>query len=136
MLVGLVERVARRMRAAGRVGRTVVLRLRFDDFSRATRSHTLPRATAHTHTLLGALRSLLAAATPVIERRGITLIGISVANLDKGGAVQLELPLDRYSGLALDEALDRVREKFGTGAVTRATLLGRDEGWSVPMLPD
>jgi DNA polymerase-4 len=136
MLVGLVERVARRMRTAGRVGRTVVLRLRFDDFSRATRSHTLPRATAHTHTLLGALRSLLAGAMPVIERRGITLIGISVANLDNGGAVQLELPLDRYSGFALDEALDRVREKFGTGAVTRATLLGRDEGWSVPMLPD
>jgi DNA polymerase-4 len=135
-LVGLVDRVARRLRAAGRVGRTVVLRLRFDDFSRATRSHTLPRATAHTHTLLGALRSLLAAAMPMIERQGITLIGISVANLDDGRAIQLELPLDRYSGNALDEALDKVREKFGTGAVTRATLLGRDDGWSVPMLPD
>ena len=47
-LVGLVDRVTRRMRAAGRVGRTVVLRLRFDDFSRATRSHTLPsRDRAH-----------------------------------------------------------------------------------------
>ena len=48
VLVGLVDRVTRRMRAAGRVGRTVVLRLRFDDFSRATRSHTLHRATAET----------------------------------------------------------------------------------------
>ena len=47
-LVGLVDRVTRRMRAARRVGRTVVLRLRFDDFSRATRSHTLPHATAET----------------------------------------------------------------------------------------
>ncbi len=41
-VVALVDRVTRRMRAAGRVGRTVVLRLRFADFSRATRSHTLP----------------------------------------------------------------------------------------------
>ena len=48
-LLGLVDRVTRRMRAAGRVGRTVVLRLRFDDFSRATRSGTLQRATAETH---------------------------------------------------------------------------------------
>ena len=51
MLVGLVDRVTRRMRAAGRVGRTVMLRLRFDDFSRATRSHTMPRATAESRPL-------------------------------------------------------------------------------------
>src|SRR5207249_11482608 len=51
VLVGLVDRVTRRMRAAGRIGRTVVLRLRFDDFSRATRSHTLPFGTAHTQTV-------------------------------------------------------------------------------------
>ena len=43
VVLGLVDRVTRRMRAARRIGRTVVLRLRFDDFSRATRSHTLPR---------------------------------------------------------------------------------------------
>ena len=83
------------MRAAGRVGRTVVLRLRFDDFSRATRSHTLPRATAHTQTILATVRGLLAAAMPLIERRGLTLVGIAVANLDDDGAVQLALPFDR-----------------------------------------
>src|SRR5712691_5281714 len=59
VVVGLVDRVTRRMRAAGRVGRTVVLRLRFDDFSRATRSHTLPRATAQTKTILATARGLL-----------------------------------------------------------------------------
>jgi DNA polymerase-4 len=134
-LVGLVDRVTRRMRDAGRVGRTVVLRLRFDDFSRATRSHTLPRATAQTQTILGAARGLLAAATPLIERDGLTLVGISVANLDDDGAVQLTLPFDRFGG-ALDTALDDVRERFGAKAVTRAVLLGRDEGLTVPMLPD
>jgi DNA polymerase-4 len=134
--IGLVERVTRRMRAASRVGRTVVLRLRFDDFSRATRSHTLPRATAHTGTILETTRQLLAAARPMIERDGITLVGISVANLDDGGAVQLVLPLDGHDGVALDAALDEIRERYGPNAVIRAVLLGRDQGLTVPLLPD
>ncbi len=124
------------MRAAGRVGRTVVLRLRFDDFSRATRSHTLPAATAHTQTILATVRALLAAATPMIERRGLTLVGVAVSNLDDGAAVQLALQLDRRSGGALDTALDTVRDRFGSTAVTRASLLGRDPGLSMPLLPD
>jgi DNA polymerase IV len=135
-VVALVDRVTRRMRAAGRVGRTVVLRVRFDDFSRATRSHTLPRATAHTETILATARGLLAAAMPTIERRGLTLVGVAVANLDDDRATQLTLPFDRHSGDALDAALDEVRDRFGTAAITRAMLLGRDQGLSVPLLPD
>ena len=135
-LVALVDRVTRRMRAAGRVGRTVVLRLRFDDFSRATRSHTLPRATAQTHAILGAARALLATATPMIERRGLTLVGIAVANLDDDDAIQLTLPIDRYTGAELDAALDAVRARFGSAAITRAVLLGRDPGLTMPLLPD
>ena len=135
-LVALVDRVTRRMRVAGRVGRTVVLRLRFDDFSRATRSHTLPQATAHTHTVLSAARGLLAATMPMIEHRGLTLVGVSVANLDDDRAVQLALPFDRFSGGALDAALDEVRERFGPAAITRAVLLGRDPGLTMPLLPD
>ena len=136
VVVGLVDRVTRRMRAAGRVGRTVVLRLRFDDFSRATRSHTLPHSTAHTQTILTTARELLATAMPTIERQGLTLVGVAVGNLDNDGAVQLSLPFDRHSGGALDAALDEVRKRFGSTAVTRAVLLGRDQGWSVPLLPD
>jgi DNA polymerase-4 len=136
VLVSLVDRVTRRMRAAGRAGRTVVLRLRFGDFSRATRSHTLPRPTAHTQTILLTARWLLATAMPEIERRGLTLVGIAVANLEDDGALQLVLPFDRHSGAALDAALDEVRRRFGSTAVTRAVLLGRDPGFTVPMLPD
>jgi DNA polymerase-4 len=135
-VVGLVDRVTRRMRAAGRVGRTVVLRLRFGDFSRATRSHTLCQATAHTHTILATVRGLLATASPMIERQGLTLVGVAVGNLDDDSAVQLALPFDRHSGNALDTALDDVRDRFGSGAVTRVVLLGKDEGLSVPLLPD
>ena len=136
VLLGLVDRVTRRLRAAGRVGRTVVLRLRFDDFSRVTRSHTLARPTAHTETVLTAVRALLAAATPMIESRGLTLVGIAVSNLENEDAVQLTLALDRRGGAALDAALDSVRDRFGSAAVTRAALLGRDQGLSMPMLPD
>jgi DNA polymerase IV len=136
VLIGLVERVTRRMRAADRAGRTVVLRLRFDDFSRATRSHTLPWPTSHTHTILATARELLVTAMPMIQRQGITMIGVAVANLDDSGVIQLTLPFDRHSGAARDAALDYVRDRFGSDAVTRAVLLGRDQGLSVPLLPD
>jgi DNA polymerase IV len=136
VLVSLVDRVTRRMRLAGRVGRTVVLRVRFGDFSRATRSHTLPRPTAHTQTVLLTARWLLAGAMPEVERRGLTLVGVAVANLEDDAALQLVLPLDRFSGSALDAALDEVRRRFGSSAVTRAVLLGREQGFTVPLLPD
>ena len=135
IVIGLVERVTRRMRTAGRAGRTVVLRLRFDDFSRATRSSTLPWPTSHSHTILVTARALLAEAMPMIRRQGITLVGVAVANLDDSGVVQLTLPFERHDG-GLDAALDRVRNRFGPDAVTRAVLLGRDQGLTVPLLPD
>jgi DNA polymerase-4 len=136
VLVGLVDRVTRRMRAAGRVGRTVTLRLRFDDFSRATRSHTVAQATAHTHAVLEVARGLLAAAMPTIERHGVTLVGVAVGNLGDDDAVQLALPFERRSRAALDAALDGVRDRFGAAALTRAVLVGRDPGMAVPLLPD
>ena len=135
-LIALVDRVTRRMRAARRAGRTVMLRLRFDDFSRATRSHTLSEATAHTQTILETARGLLMTAMPLIERQGITLVGVAVGNLEDDSAVQLALPFDRRSGTALDTALDEVRDRFGSDAVTRTVLLGKDHGLSVPLLPD
>jgi DNA polymerase-4 len=150
MLAGLVDRVMRRMRAAHRVGRTVVLRLRFGDFSRATRSHTLSRATARTDAVLEAARTLLDAAAPLIRERGLTLIGIAVGNLDDDGGMQLALPFaerravthdaepesDAARESALDSALDGVRDRFGSAAVTRGVLLRHGQGIEVPLLPD
>jgi DNA polymerase-4 len=135
-LVALVDRVTRRMRRADRVGSTVVLRMRFSDFTRATRSHTLPYPTAETAAVLFAARLLMAGAMPVIERRGLTMVGIAVTNLADGRAVQLRLRVDRHGDADLDAAVDGVRERYGSQALIRAVLLGRDEGWSVPMLPD
>jgi DNA polymerase-4 len=131
-LVGIVDRITRRLRAARRVGRTVVLRLRFGDFERATRSHTLPFATANTQAILASARALLATVTPLIERRGITLIGCSVAMLEDDRTRQLLLGPDD----ALDAAVDAIRDRFGSAAIVRAVLLGRDPGFSMPLLPD
>ncbi len=135
-VIALVDRVTRRMRAAGRVGGTVVLRLRFDDFSRATRSETLVRPTANTHAILTTARELLTIAVPMIQQRGITLVGVSVSNLADGRGIQLALPLDSPYSDALDVAIDEARVRFGSTAITRAVLLGRDTGLTVPLLPD
>jgi DNA polymerase-4 len=136
VVIGLVDRITRRMRTAKRVGRTVMLRLRFDDFSRATRSHTLPQATAETGTILVAARELLTTAMPIIERHGVTLVGISVGNLEDDWFVQLTLPFDPHSDAALDAALDEIRDRFGSTAITRAVLLGREPRFVPPLLPD
>ena len=116
--------------------RTVVLRLRFDDFSRATRSHTLSEATADTQTILAVMRGLLATTMPMIRRQGITLIGVTLSNLDNDSAIQLALPFGRPLAHHLDTTLDSVRDRFGRSAITPAVLLGRDHGQSVPLLPD
>jgi DNA polymerase-4 len=136
IIVGLVDKLGRRLRAARRDCRTVVLRMRFDDFSRATRSHTLTEATAQTQVILATARGLLAAAMPMVERDGLTLIGLALGNLEDDGAVQLALPFDAQRAIALDAALDSVRERYGSEAITRAVLLGRDQGLTVPLLPD
>ncbi|HEY9410142.1 MAG TPA: DNA polymerase IV [Jiangellaceae bacterium] len=135
-LLALVDRVARRLRKAHRVCRTVVLRLRFDDFTRATRSHTLAQATSHTDVLQATARSLLRAAQPMIRTRGLTLVGVALGNLDDAHTTQLELPFDTHRAEALDLSIDTVRERFGSSAITRAVLIGRDPGVAVPLLPD
>ena len=135
-LTALADRLGRRLRAAGRVCRTVTLRLRFDDFSRATRSQTLPEPTAHTQRILSAAAELLAVATPMIARRGITLLGVTLSNIEDDAAIQLALPFERRPPGALDAALDEVRERYGAAAITRAALVGRDRGIEVPLLPD
>jgi DNA polymerase IV len=135
-LVAIVDRVCRRLRKAHRVCRTIILRLRFEDFSRITRSHTMLRSTWETASVLTAARALLDDVTPLIREGGLTLLGLSLANLEDADALQLELPFAAKHVGRLDPALDGIRERFGTDAVQRAVLLHRDPGWSPPMLAD
>ena len=135
-LTALIDRVSRRLRSAGRVCQTIVLRFRFDDFSRATRSHTLAAPTDSTAAIVAAARTLLRTNAELIRDKGLTLIGVSLANLDSADAIQLELPFRNAPSLELDRAMDGVRARFGSSALTRAAMLGRDPGIAVPLLPD
>jgi DNA polymerase-4 len=141
VVINLIDRITGRMRAAGRTGRTVTLRLRFNDFGRATRSHTLPWATASTQTILATARRLVASAAPLIAERGLTLVGFAVTGIsaiDRSGAEQLMLPFagPRKQSGAVDAAVDRVRSRYGKSALTRGVLVGRDPGMEMPHLPD
>ena len=127
ILAGIIDRLGRRLRAAHRVCRTVVLRLRFDDFTRATRSHTLAEATGHTDTILVTARGLLVAAWPTIAERGLTLLGVSLAELHDDRFVQLALPFD-----TAQRAGPRPHAGHGAGPVRRAV---GDQGHPARPLP-
>ncbi|MGK5678321.1 DNA polymerase IV [Actinoplanes sp. URMC 104] len=134
-LDALVDRVSRRMRGAHRAGRTVTVRLRFDDFGRATRSRSLLKATMQTRTIQLTARALLHEARPLIDTRGLTLVGVAVSNLDGDGHFQPSL-FDEAGDDRLDVAMDAVRDRFGSSSLTRAATIGRELGPSVPILPD
>ena len=136
ILIGLVERVTARMRKARRIGRTVVVRVRFDDFTRATRSHTLARPTSETAVVLETARYLLAALDPAIRRGGLTLVGVAVSGLEDDPPHQLRLATDPWAGGALEAAVDEVRERYGSDALRRAVLLHHRSGLEMPLLPD
>jgi DNA polymerase-4 len=135
-LLGLVDRVCRRLRKADRIARTVVLRLRFEDYTKATRSRSLPAATSSSEDITAAAVALLDAAAPLIRERGLTLVGVALTGLASDEFVQLALPLEHPDRSGLDDAVDAVAVRFGTQAVRRASLLRRGEGIAVPLLPD
>ena len=136
VLVGLVDRLARRLRAARRVCRTVVLRLRFGDFSRATRSHTLAAGHRADAAILATGRALLAPAMPMIEKQGVTLVGVALGNLRRRRGPARAAA--RRRGVRVPSTPRSTTSATGSarGAITRAVLLGRDQGPTVPLLPD
>jgi DNA polymerase-4 len=133
-LAALVDRVTRRTRQAGLAGRTVVVRLRFEDSTRATRSRTMHRATASTEPVLATARSLLASAQPFIDGRPLTLLGLTLTNLERDSG-QLVLALEQRDRAALDVALDEIRDRFGAGTVSRASFVDSDDSLAAWLAP-
>ncbi len=138
LLLGIVDRVTCRMRSAGRAGRTVTVRFRYDDFQRATRARSLAHPTAATEPIRDLALAILGEHREVVVARGLTLIGLSVGNLVNLGdeTEQLLLPFGRKDRSGLDAAVDGLRERFGHAALTRASLIGARQGLEVPKLPD
>jgi len=136
ILLELVDRVSHRLREGERVGRTITVRFRFGDMTRDTRSRTLPEATASTAAFLRVAHEILVARRDEIDERKLTLLGLTIANLSPNDAVQQTLPFDNRSLVKLDEAMDDVRDRFGTKSIGRARLINHEQGLSVPLLPD
>ncbi len=139
VLLRLADRVSSRLRAKNRAGRTLTVRVRYDDMSRASRAVTLPAAVASTAALHHAGLPLLADAQGR-PGRTLTLVGIAVSKLEIGGPLQMELPFDDgdpvragskigAAHLLVDRKVDLARERFGRDAVGRASvLLGKKGG--------
>ena len=141
-LASLVDRAASRLRAASKVTRNVTVGVRFGDMSRATRSTSLEGPTDRTDLLLGTARELLDSAAGEDLGR-LTLVGVSLGSLEDGSAIQMALPIDEGAedmdpedAGALDRALDDLRGRYGSGAVTRASLVEREDPGATPVLPD
>lgn len=138
VLLGVAERVGRRLRRKGLEGRRITVRVRFADFDTLTRSSTVPAPLASTTAIFRIARRLTSG---VVEERGggrgLRLLGISVSLLRPSAALQLELPCPTMGGDPaerpgsprgrrldlVEHAADRVEERFGAGTIRRASLL-------------
>jgi DNA polymerase-4 len=122
-LLSLSQRVAGRLRRKHLAGCTVTLKLRFSDFQTLTRSHTSPRPLAEDLALYRQAQELLA--PHLHSRRKIRLLGVGVSNF--ASARQPALFAPERDLLPLDQALDRVRDKFGSDAITRGRLVIKED---------
>jgi DNA polymerase-4 len=143
VLAHLADRVSRRLRARGRAGRTVTVRVRFTGMRSVTRSRTLPEPIAAALTLTEVAEQLAWLAIGSSgEPPEITLLAVSVSHLTAQRSVQLELDLDpddpwrpgSASGAArraVDGSMDAIRDRFGAGAVGYLPVVMR-RGAQVP----
>jgi DNA polymerase-4 len=132
----LADRVGTRLRAKSRLGRTVSVRVRFADFRSVTRSVTLPAPISATAALAEVAEDLVRGAlADHPDEQSISLLAISVSNLETRSVVQLELPLGladekrrpgTKQGMArwlVDRAVDTIRGRFGWEAVGYASVV-------------
>lgn len=129
VLGGHAERIGADLRDMGKRARTVTLKVRWSDFTTLTRAHTLARPVRSTRAIAAAGRDLLAATLAAEDVHPLRLIGLGVTNLVED-ALQLEFADAADAADArgrrgvlrdedLDRALDGIRARFGSGAVTR-----------------
>ncbi len=131
----LADRVAGRLRAGSKAGRTITARIRFADLRTVTRSITLSAAVSSTSTLAGIAGDLVRTAlADHPDETIISLLAISVSQLAEEPALQLELPIELdddehrpgteagATRWVLDRSIDEVRRRFGRRAVDYASV--------------
>jgi DNA polymerase-4 len=125
-LLDLVDELAGRLRKEGVRARTVELKLRSSDFRTWTRSLSLPAATDMTDALWRAALQLFERSVTA-EVLPLRLLGVGASNLARHGLVQGQLfeDVERRRGEALDQTIDAIRARLGSGAIRRGSLLDR-----------
>ncbi len=120
------EGVGRRLRSSGLVARQVTLKVRFEDFTTITRSHTLAEPNDVAGPIFAAVRGLWVKAREL--RRPVRLVGVRVEQLAEVGKTGHQLSLDAHDSqwAAAESAVDQVAAKFGSGAVVPARMLTLD----------
>ena len=123
-ILDLAGTTAARLRAAGLVGRTVNIKVRFADFTTITRSKTLRDPTDVTRDIAAVARALYDALG--LQRARVRLVGVRVEGLSEAAATPVQVTLDEpeHGWREADRAIDRARARFGTGSVGMASLLG------------
>ena len=127
-LLAQVENVARRLHRQGLAARTVTIKLRYNDFTTITRSTTLDRPISLTDELWRAAERIFSA-WAAKQRRPLRLIGVTASQLAPADEQQLSLfnTEERERMAALDRAVDDIADRFGEGAIRRATTHRRDQ---------
>ena len=123
-LLRLAEKTAARLRSSGQLGRTVSIKVRFADFATITRARTLSTPTDAGREIYGTARALYDALG--LDRARIRLVGVRVEGIAPAGdaSLQLELGAREFGWRDADRAVDRAADRFGSGAVRPATLVG------------
>jgi DNA polymerase-4 len=125
-LLRLSGMVAVRLRGGGAVGRTVVLKLRFGDFTTITRSRTLGEPTDLGRRIYDEVSEVYAAIGKPDAR--VRLVGVRVEQLSEAGGGAVSLWDDDEGWREAEDVMDAVSARFGRGSVTQASLLGNNRG--------
>ncbi|WP_411699790.1 DNA polymerase IV [Conyzicola sp.] len=125
-LLRLSGMIGVRLRGGGAVGRTVVLKLRFGDFTTITRSRTLSESTDLGRRIYDEVSEIYAQTGKQHAR--VRLVGVRVEQLSEGGGGQMSLWDDDDSWRDAEDVMDAVSARFGRGSVTQASLLGNKRG--------
>jgi len=135
-LLKLSDRTAARVRAAGMVGRTISIKVRFSDFTTITRSKTLRDPTDVSRDIYATARALYDALG--LQRARLRLVGVRMEGLMDSDQAPIQGLLDEreHGWRDADRAVDRASARFGAGAVRPASLVEGERSATTPKRGD
>ena len=119
-LLVLVDKTAYRLRQKGQKGKTISIKIKFNDFTLITRAHTISEVTDSADCIYQVAKELV---TSCKIAKPIRLLGVTVSNFEDDSIKQLSLFSQDNDRKKLDSMLDEIRGKYGFDAIKRAASL-------------